>query len=115
MPIPPSAPMPIMPAATPPAHEARQLEQAATAFEAMMLERFLATGRMKKKTNDWRAIADRQFAEQLATTRPLGVGQMIRNMNDQHMNDQHMNNQHTSNTQTDNRATPMANRMDDQQ
>ena len=61
------------------APERKELEKAGQAFEAMMLEKLLASARPEGKSNDWRSMADRRFAEMLAETQPLGITRMMTN------------------------------------
>ena len=73
--------MPIAPLSAPVAApaEAKALRQAGEQFEALMLERLLASARPPATgpEADWRAMADRQVAQSLAAQSPLGLADLI--------------------------------------
>lgn len=73
MPIPPISPAPADPA------QRKALRQAGEQFEALMLERMLASARPAASgpEADWRAMADRQVAQSLAAQSPLGLAALI--------------------------------------
>jgi len=61
------------------AMESARLKQAGQEFEALLLERLLQSSRPARSgpSADWRAMADRQFAHDLAKVGPLGVARLL--------------------------------------
>ena len=73
--IPPAATTP--PAATAP--DRALARQAARDFEALLIERLLATARPPSSgpAADWRAMADRAVAQDIAEASPLGIATLL--------------------------------------
>lgn len=65
--------------ATAPPPETMQLKKAARDFEALLIGKVLETARPKMDgpQAEYRAMADRQLAETLAATAPLGVAKLL--------------------------------------
>jgi len=55
------------------------LKQAGQDFEALLLEKLLQSSRSAQSgpAADWRAMADRQLAKDLARASPLGVARLL--------------------------------------
>lgn len=80
LPLPPAAPSASALAAAPPAvGQHTPPGEAGVQFEAMMLERLLASARPPAPgpEGDWRAMADRSVAGSLARQSPLGLAALI--------------------------------------
>ena len=62
-----------------PASEASARKKAAQDFEALLLEKLLQSTRSGQSgpAADWRAMADRQLAQDLAKAGPLGVARLL--------------------------------------
>lgn len=73
----PIAPLPATMAASP--LEQAALKKAGQDFEALLLEKLLQSARSGASgpTADWRAMADRQLAQDLAGTSPLGIAGLL--------------------------------------
>lgn len=74
MPSPVSGPAPL-----PDPAERKALASAARAFEAIMLAKMLASARSgsDEGSGEWRQMADRAVADQLAANGPLGLARLI--------------------------------------
>lgn len=61
------------------AAERQALAKAGQAFEAMLLEKLLASARPQTSgpEGDWRSIADAQVARSLAENSPLGIARLL--------------------------------------
>jgi len=72
--------LPVNRASTPtPVSETAQLKQAGQDFEALLLEKLLESSRAVRTgpAADWRAMADRQIARDIAKASPLGVSSLL--------------------------------------
>lgn len=57
--------------------EKAALAQAGAAFEALILEKMIASARQQGAGDDLRALGERQLAENLARTSPLGIARLL--------------------------------------
>lgn len=64
------------------AADRQALAKAGQAFEAMLLEKIMASARpaVSGTEADWRAMADAEVAKSLARHSPLGVARLVENM-----------------------------------
>ncbi len=79
MPVSPLNPTSLPQPAGAEASDARALRKAGEQFEALMLERLLASARPASSgpQSDWRSMADRVVAETLARQSPLGFATLL--------------------------------------
>lgn len=58
-------------------YEKSALATAGAAFEALILEKMIASARRQGAGDDLRALGERQLAENLARTSPLGIARLL--------------------------------------